>query len=118
MRALLLVLLAGCTAEVTETPPDPAEAQAQVERYFRAVASEDCRTVRALQPSIASDEACAELLHEWEEHGVALVEIVGARPDGRDRDAIIVRARVRRNARVNETLIRATRSARGWTVRM
>lgn len=123
--AALATSLAACSrcaptdAAATRPAPAPehlAAGRASVERLFRAVAERDCTTTRELLLRIDSEEACTELFHEWEEHDMTLVEILGVTADGRDRSAVIVRTRLRRAGSVAETLIRATPRADGWTV--
>jgi hypothetical protein len=85
---------------------------------FQAIADRNCAAARSVIPRLETEEACAELFDESQQHGLALLEIVDARNDGRDMHAVIVRCRVHLNDGEREMLVRATETETGWAVSM
>ena len=91
-----------------------AEAKVQVQRFFVAAASEDCATIRSMLEKVKTETDCEGYLHMWHEDGIALVDIVGAERDGRDRSAVIVRVQMQTKGKTKELLVRAVRKADRW----
>lgn len=104
--------LVGCapsTASKTEA------ARETVRRFFTELPSGDCAV---LGPMLAS--SCQETVEDLISHGFSLVEVLDVKVDGRDADAVMVRARVARDGRVREQpmLLRVERHPEGWKLRL
>ncbi|MET0404022.1 MAG: hypothetical protein ABW123_16540 [Cystobacter sp.] len=113
---LLGAVLLGCG-------PSPAEktevAREAVRRFFSELPSGDCGV---LGPMLAatSGPSCAERVADWTAHGFSLVEVLDAKVDGRNADAVMVRARVARDGQVRALpmLLRVERHPEGWKLRL
>lgn len=117
-RGACAVLLAcaalGCTPSKTKS------AEAAVQRFFSALPSEDCAVLGPLLATGGSAKPCAETVKELRAHGYGLVEIVGSEVDGRNPDAVMVRARVSREGvpREEPLVLRVERQGDGWKLRL
>ena len=111
---LLLAALA-CTSASSKT----RAAEESVRRFFEALPSEDCAVLEPLLATGGSARSCEETVRELREHGFSLVGILGSTVDGRDPEAVIVRARVARDGqeRKEPWLLRVERQAGAWRVR-
>ncbi|MFP2932401.1 hypothetical protein ACLESO_46085 [Pyxidicoccus sp. 3LG] len=111
---LLLVALA-CTPSASKT----TAAEETVRRFFAALPSEDCAVLAPLLATGGSARPCEETVQELREHGFSLLGIVESRVDGRDAEAVIVRARVARDGQERQEpwLLRVERQAGVWRVR-
>jgi hypothetical protein len=98
------------------TPAEVGEAREVARQFFAAVESADCDKVRALRGTPQSAEECAEFVDEWNDHQVALLEIVDASVDARDRRAVIVRSRVTQERHERTMLVRVEKHDAGWVV--
>jgi len=94
-------------------------AEATVRRLFEALPSEDCAVLGPLLATGAGMRSCEEVVAELREHGLSLVDIVESKLDGRDPDAVLVRARVARGGEVGKEpwLLRVERRSGAWRVR-
>lgn len=116
MGACWLMLAAlACTSASSKTEA----AEETVRRFFAALPSEDCAVLAPLLATGGSARPCAETVRELREHGMSLRGIVGSTVDGRDPEAVIVRARVARDGeeRKEPWLLRVERQAGTWRVR-
>jgi hypothetical protein len=116
VRACWLVLAAlGCSSASSKTQA----AEETVRRFFAALPSEDCAVLEPLLATGGSARPCEETVRELNEHGFSLVAISGSAVDGRDAEAVIVRARVARDGeeRKEPWLLRVERQAGAWRVR-
>jgi hypothetical protein len=114
--ACWLVLAAlGCSSASSKTQA----AEETVRRFFAALPSEDCAVLEPLLATGGNARPCEETVRELNEHGFSLVDISGATVDGRDAEAVIVRARVARDGeeRKEPWLLRVERQAGAWRVR-
>jgi len=114
---LALVLVAALACKSSETRKTEA-AQATVRRFFEALPGQDCAELGSLLVGKAA-ESCQKTVEELNEHGFSLVEVVDARVDGRDPNAVVVRARVARDGQVREEpmLLRVEQHPDGWKLR-
>jgi len=106
-------------ALVACAPSDAGKREAArdvVERFFTALPSRDCAGVGAL---LAVPASCPALMEDLHAQGLALVEVMEVRVDGREPDAVLVRTRVSRGGRVNEQplLLRVEHHPDGWKLR-
>ena len=116
-RALvLLVALAACGGSREASPDDELEgARTEVRRFFEAVEKSDCATLGALLPAAKEQAGCEKVLHEWREDlKITLVDLPDVRRDGRDKQAIIVRATVMRRGEQKTMLFRVTHEQGVW----
>ncbi|MCP3140104.1 hypothetical protein [Pyxidicoccus xibeiensis] len=111
---LLLAALA-CTSAGSKT----RAAEESVQRFFAALPSGDCAVLEPLLATGGGARPCEQTVQELREHGFSLVGIVESRVDGRDSEAVIVRARVARDGveRQEPWLLRVERQAGAWRVR-
>ncbi len=114
VAAWVLAALA-CTSSASKTEA----AEETVRRFFAALPSEDCAVLAPLLATGGSARPCEETVRELREHGFSLVGIVESKVDGRDAEAVIVRARVARDGaeRKEPWLLRVERQAGAWRVR-
>jgi hypothetical protein len=117
LAALWLGLVAalGCNSESRKTEA----ARATVQRFFEVLPSGDCAVLGPLLTGKAG-EACRATVDEMNEHGFSLVEVLDARVDGRDANAVVVRARVARDGKVREQpmLLRVEKHPEGWKLHL
>jgi len=114
--ALGLLAALGCkSAEERKTEA----ARATVRRFFEALPAGDCAELGPLLAGKAAD-TCRETVDEMKEHGLSLVEVLDARVDGRDSNAVMVRTRVARDGQVREEplLLRVEQHPDGWKLRL
>lgn len=104
----------GCTPSKTES------AETVVRRFFTALPSEDCAVLGPLLASGGSAKPCPEVVRELNAHGYSLVEIVESQVDGRDPNAVLVRAKVARGGvpREEPFVLRVERRDGGWKLRL
>lgn len=110
-----LLAVLGCGS------PEARKAEAArdaVERFFEALPSADCARLGASLAGPA--EACPAKVEDLRAHGVALLEVLDAKVDGRDPEVVLVRARVTQEGRVREQpmLLRVERHPEGWKLRL
>jgi hypothetical protein len=115
--ALWLGLLAAlaCNSESRKTEA----ARSTVQRFFEALPARDCAVLGPLLVGQAAD-ACQKTVDDLIEHGFSLVEVLDAKVDGRDPNAVVVRARVARDGQVREQplLLRVEQHPDGWKLRL
>lgn len=115
--ALLLGLLAAlaCNSESRKTEA----ARSTVQRFFEALPERDCAVLGPLLVGKAA-EACQKTVDDLIEHGFSLVEVLDAKVDGRDPNAVMVRARIARDGQVREQplLLRVEQHPDGWKLRL
>jgi hypothetical protein len=118
VRVLALGLLAALGCQSSESRKTEA-ARATVQRFFEALPAGDCAELGPLLVGKAAD-ACRETVDEMTEHGLSLVEVLDARVDGRDANAVVVRTRIARDGRVREEplLLRVEQHPDGWKLRL
>ncbi len=95
-----------------------ASAQELVQAFFKAVEDEDCRLIVDTMTSGATMADCEEFVREWKGHGMKLLAIVEAKPDGRNPKAVIVRTRVKGKRGPKTTLVRVVRHKGHWAVKL
>ncbi|WP_395834449.1 hypothetical protein [Archangium violaceum] len=115
--ALWLGLLAAlaCNPESRKTEA----AQDTVQRFFEALPGGDCAVLGTLLIGKAAD-TCRATVDEMNAHSFSLVEVLDAKVDGRDPNAVVVRARVARDGQVHEQplLLRVEHHSDGWKLRL
>ncbi len=116
--AVWLGLLAALACRPSESRKTEA-ARATVQRFFEALPAGDCAELGPLLVGTEQD-TCRATVDELNEHGVSLVEVLDAKVDGRDPNAVMVRARVARDGRVREQpmLLRVEEHSEGWKLRL
>ena len=116
--AVWLGLLAALACRPSESRKTEA-ARATVERVFEALPTRDCAELGRLLIGQAAED-CQETVDELNEHGFSLVEVLEAKVDGRDPNAVMVRARVARDGQVREQpmLLRVEQHPEGWKLRL
>lgn len=103
------------------TSSSKAEAgEAVVRRFFQALPSGDCAVLGPLLVSGEGLPSCEESVKDLREHDLHLVDVVEAKVDGRDPDAVLVRARVAQGGkeRAEPFFFRVERQADGWRLRL
>jgi hypothetical protein len=115
---LALGLLAALGCKSSESRKTEA-AQVTVRRFFEALPAGDCAELAPLLIGKAAD-TCRETVDELREHGFSLVEVLDARVDGRDPNAVVVRTRIARDGRLREEplLLRVEQHPDGWKLRL
>ena len=121
VAALVLAITAAssCRRSASEVAAEPGpgdleQVRAEVTRLFAAAARRDCIELATLGPQFTDPVHCEKFLTGWEERQVRLIRVEEARVDGRDRDAVIVRARVWRSGHEADMLVRAERADGAW----
>ncbi len=116
--AALWLGLLTLACKPTETGKTEA-ARATVQRFFEALPGWDCAVLGALLIGKAAD-TCRTTVDEMNAHGFSLVEVLDAKVDGRDPNAVVVRARVARDGQVREQpmLLRVEQHPDGWKLRL
>ena len=116
--ALGLGLLAALACKSSESRKTEA-ARATVQRFFEGLPAQDCAVLGGLLVGKAAD-TCPETVREMNEHGFSLVEVLEVKVDGRDPNAVVVRARVARDGQVREEplLLRVEQHPDGWKLRL
>ncbi len=113
---LLIALLFACGSSKPDDTVRAHQAQARVAELFAATASGDCGPIIPLMDTIKNEADCAEWIHGTQEQGLQLLEVVGAKVDGRDPDAFIVRTNIERKGKPSELLVRAEWRPSGWNL--
>jgi hypothetical protein len=113
---LLMALLACSSPAEKKTEA----AQASVRRFFAALPAGDCAVLGPLLATSGSARPCPDTVQELHSHGFELVDIVSAEVDGRDANAVLVRAKVARNGTVREepVILRVELQDGGWKLRL
>ncbi|XXF77769.1 hypothetical protein P2318_32675 [Myxococcaceae bacterium GXIMD 01537] len=111
--AWLAFALLGCTPSKTES------AETVVRGFFTALPSEDCAVLGPMLATGGGAKPCPETVRDINAHGYSLVDIVESRVDGRDPDAVLVRARLAQGGVTREAplVLRVERQAGGWKLR-
>lgn len=114
----MVVVACGGETRAPATVIDREAVTREVGMLFEALERSDCEALRARMPTLTSDERCRDFLHDAEEHGLALIEVVEVVPDGRDARSAMVRTGVRQGGHPRQILIRATNEGGRWTFAM
>jgi hypothetical protein len=95
-------------------------AQASVRAFFAALPGRDCAVLGPLLATGGSAKPCEDTVSELHEHGMQLVDIVDATVDGRNPNAVLVRARLARDGAVREEpyVLRVEHQDGGWKLRL
>lgn len=109
---LLFCLAIGCQSSRS----DEDLALETVSRFFAALPTEDCEII---QNWITAAEGCEEVVAEYNSHGMKLVELHSAERDGRNPDAIMVRARLEQDGKTQKqpALLRVEKTNGRWRFR-
>jgi hypothetical protein len=123
LRLLALAALAlwgpGCERHSQEADK-PAQARDAVRRFFAALPDGDCAVLGRMLLLARPAQDCGPAVVEMNRHGLRLVDVLGAEVDGRNPDAVIVRARVEEGGKPKDAplLIRAEKHPDGWKLRL
>lgn len=113
---LALATLACSSSEARKTE----DARAAVRTFFSGLPSGDCAKLGPLLVTGGSARPCEDTVREMIEHQLQLVDIVGAKVDGRNPEAVLVEARVARDGAVREEpfILRVEHQDGGWKLRL
>jgi hypothetical protein len=113
---LALALLACASSEERKKEA----AQATVRSFFAALPASDCAVLGPLLATGGSARPCADTVRELHEHGMQLVDIVDATVDGRNPNAVLVRAKLARDGTVRDEpyVLRVEHQDGGWKLRL
>ena len=119
--AAILIVGAACGKSADAGPPaltgeEIAEAREVARRFLTAIEGADCDTVRTLGGKEMTAAECADFVDEWEDHEVALIEIIEATLDQRNRRAVIVKSRVTQEREERTMLVRVEKRDASWIV--
>ncbi|MGZ3421569.1 MAG: hypothetical protein ACXVEF_43890 [Polyangiales bacterium] len=123
---VLAPLVAGCArcsaepvtnGRAGETEADRVAAKQTLERYFRAVNAKDCVEAGLALQKTLSPKDCDALKASAEHSPIVLVEILEAKPDGRENNVVLLRARIRK-VNESEAIYQVERTPQGWRVRL
>jgi len=107
------VLLALASAGGCAKRPATEEAQEAVKRFFAALPGKDCGV---LQGMLVDD--CATVVDGLQQHGLRLLEVLGAEVDGRNPQAVMVRVRLERDGQRREVSLRVEHRPQGWKLKI
>ncbi|HLL54162.1 MAG TPA: hypothetical protein VK447_11475 [Myxococcaceae bacterium] len=98
----------------------PEQAKEAVRRFFAALPSGDCAVLGRMILSDPPGRECRSVVDELNRHGVRLVEVLDAQVDGRNADAVIVRARMSEGSKPKDapSLYRVEKHPSGWKLRL
>ncbi|RKG61552.1 hypothetical protein D7V80_34090 [Corallococcus sp. CA054B] len=107
----------GCTSTVSSKTE---AGEAAVRRFFQALPSGDCAVLGPMLVTGQGVPSCEETVKDLHEHGMGLVDVLDAKVDGRDPNAVVVRARVSQGGaeRSEPFLFRVERQGDGWRLRL
>ncbi|HVG59481.1 MAG TPA: hypothetical protein VNA24_13065 [Hyalangium sp.] len=113
---LALVTLACAPSEAKKKEA----AQANVRAFFAALPAKDCAVLGPLLATGGSARPCEDTVRELHEHGMQLVDIMDAKVDGRNPDAVLVQAKLARDGAVREEpyVLRVEHQDGGWKLRL
>jgi len=95
-------------------------AQATVRAFFTALPAGDCKVLGPLLATGGSARPCEDTVQELREHGMELVEVLDSAVDGRDPNAVLVRAKLARDGavRTEPFVLRVERQDGEWKLRL
>lgn len=115
---LLLVLASlACTPSEARKKED---ARNTVSAFFTALPEGNCQVLGPLLATGGSAKPCEDTVRELREHKMELVEVLDAVVDGRDSNAVLVRAKLARDGTVRPEpfILRVERQDGGWKLRL
>jgi hypothetical protein len=117
--ASLLLALATLACSSSEAKKKEA-AQQSVRAFFTALPEGDCATLGPMLATGGSAKPCEDTVRELREHGMQLVDIVDAKVDGRNPEAVLVQAKLARDGAVREApfVLRVEYQNGGWKLRL
>jgi hypothetical protein len=117
--AALVLLAPGCEQR-SSGADKPAQASEVVRRFFAALPSGDCAVLGRMFVSELPGRECRSVVDEMNRHDVRLVDVVDARVDGRNPDAVIVRVRLQEGGKPKDapSLYRVEKHPDGWKLRL
>ncbi|HEX8706533.1 MAG TPA: hypothetical protein VF815_47300 [Myxococcaceae bacterium] len=118
--ALGLLLAVATLACSSPAEKKTEAAQASVRRFFAALPAGDCAVLGPLLATGGSARPCPTTVEELHSHGFELVDIVSAEVDGRDANAVLVRAKMAQNGTVRDepVILRVELQDGGWKLRL
>ncbi|RJS22018.1 hypothetical protein DRW03_16275 [Corallococcus sp. H22C18031201] len=113
-----MALLALACAPTTSVKAEAGEAA--VRRFFAALPSRDCAVLGPMLATGGGARPCEDTVRELREHGLMLEEVLEAKVDGRDPNAVLVRARMSSDGAVRREpyLLRVEQQAGSWRLRL
>lgn len=118
VAAALLLGSGGCDSRARLESKKLSQAQEAVKQFFAALPGGDCAVLGPLlvQPQAGAD--CPSVVGQLHRHGFGLVEVLEAKVDGRNPDAVIVRVRLQEKGRQREAPLLVERHPDGWKLRL
>jgi hypothetical protein len=115
-----LLMALGLLACSSPAEKKTEAAQASVRRFFAALPAGDCTVLGPLLATGGSARPCPTTVQELHSHGFELVDIVSAEVDGRDANAVLVRAKVARGGTVRDepVILRVELQDGRWKLRL
>jgi len=114
-----LLAVGGCDCSEDQSAEEKTQhAEQAVRAFYEGLEQESCDIISPLLVQDHTEADCQELVEELGHRDVELVEIVSAKVDGRDPNAVIIKVRIRDRGDVNEMLMRAEREDDDWKLRM
>jgi hypothetical protein len=115
----LLLVLASLACTPSEARKKE-EARTTVRTFFTALPDGNCQVLGPLLATGGSAKPCEDTVRELREHGMELVEVLDAVVDGRDPNAVLVRAKLARDGavRAEPFILRVERQDGGWKLRL
>ena len=115
----LLLALATLACSSSEAKKKEA-AQESVRAFFTALPSGDCAKLGPLLATGGSAKPCEDTVRELLEHGMQLVDIVDAKVDGRNPEAVLVQAKLAQDGVVREApaILRVEHQNGVWKLRL
>lgn len=117
LAALLLCGGGGCGKRSSPEAEKLAQAQEAVSRFFAALPSADCAELDKLLVRQKGGD-CRKVVEDLRRHGFRLVEVLGAKVDGRNPDGVIVRVRIQEDGKQREAPLLVERHPDGWKLRL
>jgi hypothetical protein len=118
LAVLLLAGTSGCARRATAEEEKRAQAQEVVKLFFAALPGKDCDVLRSMLVLGPGDDDCAGMVDALQEHGLRLVEVLGAEVDGRDPEAVMVHVRLERDGQRREVSLRVVHRPQGWKLKL
>ena len=123
MLFLVPGILASCrnksqsTRAKRPTEADLAQAEQVLKDFLKAVEAEDCTLAVQLMDKGATREDCEDFVRNWKGHDMKFLGIDRSYVDGRNPNAIVVRALVQKAKKQKTTLFRLVREGDQWKLR-
>jgi len=122
LSGLLVLGLLGASATRAESTrrtdgeAEPRAALAAVNEYLAAVEAKSCPRLMVITSWLHSEEACENELGEFARHHARFGKVAKLAKDGRGTGAWLATARLSKDGREREILLRIENRGRGWQI--